>query len=136
MKQIKLEISSSKQIIIGTYEMAQEGLDISSLDTLILSTPLKGDIIQTCGRILRGNNVYTPMIIDIIDMIEPFNNQAKFRYGHYLSSKYDCNYYSIEDNESNIISLSKLSIEPIFRRKKIETKLEIKSEINLDIFSD
>jgi hypothetical protein len=30
MKQIKLEISSSKQIIIGTYEMAQEGLDIFS----------------------------------------------------------------------------------------------------------
>jgi superfamily II DNA or RNA helicase len=140
MKQIKLEISSSKQIIIGTYEMAQEGLDISSLDTLILSTPLKGDIIQTCGRILRGNNVYTPMIIDIIDMIEPFNNQAKFRYGHYLLSKYDCKYYSIEnneiDNESKIISLSKLSIEPIFRKKKIETKLKIKSEINLDLFSD
>ena len=93
MKKIQLEQSSNKQIIIGTYNMAQEGLDIPSLDTLIMATPLVGDIIQTCGRILRGENKNFPLIIDIVDNLIPFNNQAKKRSKYYKENGYKCNYF-------------------------------------------
>ncbi len=97
MKEVQLDISSEKQIILGTYEMAQEGLDISDLDTLILATPLKGNISQTCGRILRGGNVYTPLIIDIIDNVKPFISQGESRFGYYTCNKYNCQFYDAVD---------------------------------------
>jgi superfamily II DNA or RNA helicase len=97
MKRLQLEDSSLKQIIIGTYDMAQEGLDIADLDTLILASPLKGDITQTCGRILRGQNVCQPLIIDIVDQIKPFSEQARSRYGYYKMNKYNCEFFEIAD---------------------------------------
>jgi len=97
MKRVKLDITSEKRIILGTYDMAQEGLDIPLLDTLILASPLKGDITQTCGRILRGGNLYQPLIIDIIDQIKPFCDQARSRFGYYKSNKYKCNFYDVSD---------------------------------------
>ena len=115
MKKVQLELSSEKQIIIGTYEMAQEGLDISDLDTLILSTPLKGNITQTCGRILRGGNVYQPLIIDIVDNVKPFNVQAMSRYAYYISNKYNCHFYDVS-NGQDIIPLDTPFLKPNFRQ--------------------
>lgn len=99
MKEIQLVVSSTKKIIIGTYEMAQEGLDIPTLDTLLLATPLKGNIIQTCGRIMRGNTDNNPLIIDLVDLIEPFKYSAKSRNNYYLTASYQCNYYDLVNNQ-------------------------------------
>lgn len=52
MSEAALEESSKKKIIFGTFSQAHEGLDIPTLDTLILATP-KSDIKQAVGRILR-----------------------------------------------------------------------------------
>ena len=97
MKRVQLEISSEKQIILGTYDMAQEGLDISDLDTLILASPLKGDITQTTGRILRGASAHSPLIVDIIDQIKPFSEQGRSRFGYYQLNNYMCEYYNVVD---------------------------------------
>ena len=109
MKKIQLEISSEKQIILGTSDMAQEGLDIPELDTLILATPLRGDITQTCGRILRGGaSLYQPLIYDIVDTIKPFSESARSRYGYYKSNEYTCEFYQILNGYDldNIIKLN------------------------------
>ncbi len=73
MKQSDLKISETKQIVIATYAMAAEALDIKTLSTLIMATP-KTDVTQSIGRILRvkGNN---PFVIDIIDSHELFQKQ-------------------------------------------------------------
>ena len=52
MSEEALEESSKCPIIFGTFSQAHEGLDIPTLDTLILATP-KSDIKQSIGRILR-----------------------------------------------------------------------------------
>ena len=52
MSEQALEESSKCSIIIGTFSQAHEGLDIPTLDTLVLATP-KSDIKQSVGRILR-----------------------------------------------------------------------------------
>jgi superfamily II DNA or RNA helicase len=68
MKESDLLETSKKRIIFGTFSQAHEGLDIPTLDTVILATP-KSDIKQSIGRILRetGGKKNDPHIYDILD---------------------------------------------------------------------
>jgi hypothetical protein len=68
MKEADLEASSKKRIIFGTFSQAHEGLDIPSLDTIILSTP-KSDIKQSIGRVMRETDGKKnhPQIYDVVD---------------------------------------------------------------------
>lgn len=60
-------ISSTRPLILGTYQMAEEGLDIPDLDTLFLVTP-KADIEQAVGRILREvDGKKEPLVVDFLD---------------------------------------------------------------------
>lgn len=89
-KQEVLKESESKQIILGTFQMASEGMDIASLNTVILSTP-KSDIEQSVGRILREkkeNRRFIPLIIDIIDQPKNFKRQAMIRKKFYKKNNY------------------------------------------------
>ena len=73
MKESDLKESESKKIIIATYAMASEGLDIKTLTTLIMASP-KTDVCQSVGRILRTKHSQ-PLVIDIIDSHEIFIRQ-------------------------------------------------------------
>ena len=97
MKQKDLKISESKQIIIATYSMASEGLDIKTLTTLVLATP-KTDIEQAVGRIMRINHS-NPLIIDIIDQHELFKKQWAKRRLFYQKNNYSI--ISAHDYHSN-----------------------------------
>jgi superfamily II DNA or RNA helicase len=68
MKEDELNISATRRIVIATFAMASEGLDIPVLDTVILVTP-KSDVTQAVGRILRETKgkVNDPKIFDIAD---------------------------------------------------------------------
>ena len=58
---------SQRKIILSTYSMAKEGLDIPRLDTLIMSLP-SSNIEQAVGRIQRSMpNKKIPLVLDIID---------------------------------------------------------------------
>ena len=94
MKEKDLKITESKKIIIATYAMAEEALDIKTLNTLIMTTP-KTDVTQTVGRILRivGNN---PLVVDIIDSHHTFKNQWKKRRAFYNKCKYTIKYMKNE----------------------------------------
>jgi len=73
MKEADLTESSKKQIIFATFSQAHEGLDIPSLDTVILATP-KSDIVQSIGRIMRETvgKKNNPRIYDIVDQWSVF----------------------------------------------------------------
>ena len=68
MKEHELAESSKKKLIFGTFSQAHEGLDIPTLDSLILATP-KSDIKQSIGRIMRetAGKKNNPQIWDIRD---------------------------------------------------------------------
>ena len=68
MKEAELEASSKKKIIFATFSQAHEGLDIPTLDTVILATP-KSDIQQSIGRVMRETpgKQNNPQIYDIVD---------------------------------------------------------------------
>jgi superfamily II DNA or RNA helicase len=73
MKEADLTASSKKQIIFATFSQAHEGLDIPTLDTVILATP-KSDIIQSIGRIMRETDgkKNNPRIYDVVDQWSVF----------------------------------------------------------------
>ncbi len=86
MKERDLKISESKQIIIATYKMAEEGLDIKTLTTLIMVTP-KTDVCQAVGRILR-KKLKEHLIMDIIDQHPVFKRQWIKRRRYYKKQNY------------------------------------------------
>ena len=86
MKREKLKCSETKEVIIATYAMAAEALDIKSLTTLILATP-RTDVVQAVGRILRVKHE-RPMVVDIVDTHQVFQKQWNKRRLFYARSKY------------------------------------------------
>ena len=86
MKEEELKKSESNKIILATYSMAAEGLDIKTLTTLVMATP-KSDIVQAVGRILRVNHS-EPLVIDIVDPHDIFKNQFNKRKAFYKKQKY------------------------------------------------
>jgi superfamily II DNA or RNA helicase len=86
MKNEKLKESETKEIILATYAMAEEALDIKTLSTLILATP-KNDVTQAVGRILRVKHE-RPTVVDIVDPHATFVNQWKKRRAYYNSQGY------------------------------------------------
>jgi superfamily II DNA or RNA helicase len=91
MKQTDLELSTKKMAILATYQMAAEGLDISTIDTIVLATP-KSDIEQAVGRIrpkTDDSDRNTPLVIDIVDEFSIFENQAFKRLNFYKKKNYE-----------------------------------------------
>jgi superfamily II DNA or RNA helicase len=86
MKENALKETESKSIVIATYSMAAEALDIKTLTTLIMATP-KTDIEQAVGRILRAKHG-NPIVVDIIDKHTPFQNQWRKRKQFYKKQNY------------------------------------------------
>lgn len=91
MSQTKLNESSKKDIILATTHMSSEGLDIPTLNSLILVSPMS-DIEQSVGRILRSkvsDRIVKPLIIDIVDNFSIFTNRFNKRKAYYKKKKYN-----------------------------------------------
>ena len=90
MKERDLKETEDKQVVIATYAMAAEALDIKTLSTLIMVTPKK-DITQSVGRILRMKHE-NPIVVDIVDTHDVFQNQWKVRRAYYKKCNYRIRY--------------------------------------------
>ena len=86
MKESALKTTEEKQVVIATYAMAAEALDIKTLCTLIMVTP-KTDIEQSVGRILRSDHEM-PVVVDIVDSHDPFIKQWNKRKTFYKKENY------------------------------------------------
>jgi superfamily II DNA or RNA helicase len=90
MKMSDLDISATKQIILATYQMSSEGLNIPTLNTVILASPIS-DIQQSVGRILREKKTerkYKPLCIDIFDDFSLFKFKGYKRIKYYKNNGY------------------------------------------------
>ena len=100
MKQVKLQETEEKQIVLATYAMAAEALDIKTLSSLIMVTP-KTDITQSIGRILRVKHA-NPIVVDIVDKHDIFQNQWAQRRRFYKK----CNYRIRQIDSQNYKGMS------------------------------
>ncbi len=90
LKPWQLKDAEEATIIFGSYAIANEGLDIGSLNTLVLATSIK-DPVQAIGRIMRkqiSDGEINPLIIDIGDKLSFFESWSKQRISYYNSNKY------------------------------------------------
>jgi superfamily II DNA or RNA helicase len=90
MKPEDLRESQEKRIILATFSMASEGMDIPKLNTVILSSP-KSDVEQSVGRIFRQkacDRKFHPLIIDIQDKFSLFTKQCEKRVNFYHKSNF------------------------------------------------
>tara|TARA_B000000437_G_scaffold213283_1_gene185791 strand:- start:4637 stop:6085 length:1449 start_codon:yes stop_codon:yes gene_type:complete len=110
LSQNVLDISSKKQIILATYQMAAEGMNIPTLNTVVFASPIS-DIQQSIGRILRekpNERIYIPLCIDIWDQFSIFIRKGFTRIKYYKNNNYNINYYmdnqlinTYDDNNNN-----------------------------------
>jgi superfamily II DNA or RNA helicase len=97
MKKDDLKKSESCRLLLGTFAMAKEGLDIPTLNGLVLACP-KSDIIQAIGRIDRVvHEGIQPIIIDVVDQFSVFESQARKRFQVFKKKK-----HQIEDIVVNL----------------------------------
>jgi superfamily II DNA or RNA helicase len=90
MKPDELRESQEKEILLATYSMASEGMDIPKLNTVILASP-KSDVEQSVGRIFRqkeSDRKFHPLIVDIQDTFSFFKKQCEKRINFYHKSNF------------------------------------------------
>ena len=90
MKPEELRESQEKDIILATFSMASEGMDIPKLNTVILASP-KSDVEQSVGRVFRQkacDREFHPLIIDIQDNFSMFQNQCNKRNKFYHKNNF------------------------------------------------
>jgi superfamily II DNA or RNA helicase len=92
MKQDARKESEKAAAIVATYSQANEGLDIPSLNALVMATP-KSDVVQAVGRILREASghatTFAPLIIDFLDDYGVFYAQFAKRRKYYASAGFE-----------------------------------------------
>ena len=74
--------TKKKHILLATYQLAKEGLDVPCLDRLLLATPVKdyAIVVQSVGRIARVcEGKGTPVVYDYVDDIGFLENMWKKR---------------------------------------------------------
>ena len=90
MKPEELRESQEKEIILATFSMASEGMDIPKLNTVILASP-KSDVEQSVGRVFRQKECdrkFHPLIIDIQDNFSTFTKQNEKRFKFYQKNNF------------------------------------------------
>ena len=102
MKEAALQESSKKKIIFATFSQAHEGLDIPTLDTVILASP-KSDITQSIGRIMRETKgkKNNPHIYDIHDPWSVFTAMFYKRSKIYRNGGFKINGKIVEEQKDN-----------------------------------
>jgi len=145
MNENELKKSEKKQVILASYSMSSEGLDIPTLNAEFLITP-KTDILQTIGRILRAKHLFShPIIYDFVDSHDVFQRQWNKRKSFYKkqnyrivgsnSYDYDSNniiWKSIYEKKNELINKSS----SIIKKNKISNSLKSSSSTDKSITDD
>lgn len=77
------------RVIVATYAMANEALDIPRLDTLVLLTPATGFIEQIVGRIIRIHDTKRcPLVLDMADNVGLFLGMSVKRWNWYGAQRF------------------------------------------------
>lgn len=115
MKEADLKISEGKNIIVATYSMAEEALDIKTLTTIAMITPKK-DVRQAVGRILRSDGDKT--VLDFVDVHSNFKKYWYDRKKWYAKQKFNIKFCLKSDYFKNDWT----TIEQVSRGKSKKTK--------------
>jgi superfamily II DNA or RNA helicase len=89
-EEVREEGAKTAQVLLGTYAMASEAMNIKTLNTMIMASPRK-KIEQSTGRILRtrkDEREVEPLIVDIVDSHDVYQSQWGKRKAYYKRCAY------------------------------------------------
>jgi superfamily II DNA or RNA helicase len=130
MKEQALKETEGRKVVIATYAMAAEALDIKTLTTLIMATP-KTDIEQSVGRILRDKHS-NPIVVDIVDSHDTFKNQWRKRKTFYKKENYKIIYTtSPKYNPDTSVNSWTLVFNPLSKDCIKKDKTNVKKNISV-----
>jgi superfamily II DNA or RNA helicase len=112
--------AASSRVLLGTYAMASEAMNVKTLNTMIMVSPRK-KIEQSTGRILRTQKdvrEIPPLIIDIVDMHSVYMGQWCKRRAYYKKCA-----YKIQDVGAEY---GLPSAEPVVKEECVPTKITTK----------
>lgn len=99
------EAEKNGDIIFATLKIAEEGIDISRLDTVIYALPIKlhKRLEQSSGRILRlekyDDLINIPLVIDIADDLSCFQGWTRTRNTYFKKEDWLVQNYYFEDDK-------------------------------------
>jgi len=92
MKDVERETgAATAQVLLASYAMASEAMNIKTLNTVVLASPRK-NVEQSTGRILRvrpDQRQVHPIIVDIVDVHTMYRSQWKKRGIYYRKCSYN-----------------------------------------------
>ena len=103
MKEKERKDSETADLILASYSMAKEAMDIPILDTLVMVTS-KSNIEQSIGRIQRKMEYpdeRPPLVIDLVDNFSSFQSQSIKRDIFYRKNNYNVTNFIFDYNNSN-----------------------------------
>jgi superfamily II DNA or RNA helicase len=138
MKEQELKNSETKQIILASFSMASEALDIPSLNAEFLITP-KTDVIQSVGRVLRAKHKFAnPIIYDIKDTHLVFEKQWLKRKAYFKKQNYniiECDSYNYNTNYCNWKNSNKQTLSTNTNLDDLDDDLDEDNTTNKDKLS-
>ena len=97
MKQADLDRNAETcQVLLATYAMASEAMNIKALNAMIMASPRK-KVEQSTGRILRvsaDKRELHPLIIDVIDQHDTYVHQWYLRARYYKKCAYTIEHFN------------------------------------------
>ena len=89
-EKVREEGAATAQILLASYAMASEAMNIKTLNTVVLASPRK-HVEQSTGRILRvraSERTVVPLIVDIVDVHSMYRGQWRKRLTYYRTCAY------------------------------------------------
>jgi superfamily II DNA or RNA helicase len=135
MKERDLRASETKQIMLGSFMMCAEGLDVPTLCRILMISP-KVDIEQVVGRILRSNHEM-PVVVDIVDTHDLFQKQWAKRKTYYRKEKYaiiktTSTKYTTDLSKWETVFVPKYDNEPTNNKRTVVRSKEVKENDDED----
>lgn len=79
------KIAPDAMVTCATFALVSEGYDDARLSALVLATPAS-DVIQACGRVMRGGGGDDPVIVDVADQFCVCHAQLAKRRRYYKAA--------------------------------------------------
>jgi superfamily II DNA or RNA helicase len=101
-EQVREAGASTARVLLASYAMASEAMNIKSLNSVILASPRK-HVEQSTGRILRTRateRVVQPVIIDIVDKHQMYKGQHRKRLAYYRQCAYKLENWGMDGPKS------------------------------------
>ena len=111
---VREEGAATARILLASYAMASEAMNIKSLNAVILASPRKS-VEQSTGRILRvrpDQRQVAPVIVDIVDEHSMYQGQWRKRLTYYKKCAYKIERWEHGAATGSVMKTKKVAAEP------------------------